>query len=274
VTRFPGLVTLRCMRALASTAAGRIAEAAREIETLAADSFAALPRDSLYLASMAILSEAAVTCRAVDLARPIVDELFPYASRNLIQGVPVGWGAAAWYIARLQWLLGRRGDAARLLGLVLADLLGAVPDGGAGDLERILAARIPSGPRERVSWTSGPWPATAPPKTPWKAWPWCGPDTSPSRTGSRSGPGLARGPVPAGRGRRIRPDRGRGQRPPGELVTAGTHDVGRPPVALPGPRTRLLPRGSRCRRCWRRSAGSSRAPGRPSSAASNSACLS
>jgi hypothetical protein len=255
VTRFPGLVTLRCMRALASTAAGRIAEAAREIETLAADSFAALPRDSLYLASMAILSETAVTCRAVDLARPIVDELFPYASRNLIQGVPVGWGAAAWYIARLQWLLGQRGDAARsaataqrlhrqwgagglghpladlgrqapaaplsqrelevltllacgqgnseiaaalgvsvhtpsnatwptsspsspsptgprrprgptaagwsadylairhpdrLLGLVLADPLGAVPDGGAGDLERILAARIPSGRAARA----------------------------------------------------------------------------------------------------------------------------
>jgi pimeloyl-ACP methyl ester carboxylesterase len=31
----------------------------------------------------------------------------------------------------------------RLLGLVLADPLGAVPDGGAGDLDRILAARIP-----------------------------------------------------------------------------------------------------------------------------------
>ena len=25
----------------------------------------------------------------------------------------MGWGAAAWYIARLQWLLGRPGDAAR-----------------------------------------------------------------------------------------------------------------------------------------------------------------
>jgi DNA-binding CsgD family transcriptional regulator len=113
VTRFPGLVTLRCMRALASSAAGRTGEAAREIEALTADGFAALPRDSLYLASVAILGEAAVTCRAIDLARPILDELLPYASRNLIQGVPVGWGAAAWHVARLQWLLGRRADAAR-----------------------------------------------------------------------------------------------------------------------------------------------------------------
>jgi tetratricopeptide (TPR) repeat protein len=108
LARFPGLVTLRCMHALASAAAGRSAEAAREIETVAADGFAALPRDSLYLASLAILGEAAVTCGAADLARPILDELLPYASRNLIQGVPVGWGAAAWHIARLQWLVGRR----------------------------------------------------------------------------------------------------------------------------------------------------------------------
>jgi hypothetical protein len=54
-----------------------------------------------------------VTCRAADLAGPILAGLAPYESRNLIQGVPVGWGAAAWYIARLQWLLGRHGDAAR-----------------------------------------------------------------------------------------------------------------------------------------------------------------
>jgi DNA-binding CsgD family transcriptional regulator len=113
LARFPGLVTLRCTRALADAAAGRAATAASEIEALVADEFAALPRDSLYLASLAILGEAAVICRAAGAARPILDALTPYASRNLIQGVPVGWGAAAWYIARLQWLLGRRSDAAR-----------------------------------------------------------------------------------------------------------------------------------------------------------------
>jgi len=113
LVRFPGLVTLRCTRALAEAAAGRCAAATDEIEALAADGFAALPRDSLYLASLAILAEAAVTCRATHAARQILGELGPYASRNLIQGVPVGWGAAAWHIARLEWLLGRRGDATR-----------------------------------------------------------------------------------------------------------------------------------------------------------------
>jgi DNA-binding CsgD family transcriptional regulator len=111
--RFPGLVTLRCLKALADAAAGRCAAATAGIEALAAGGFAGLPRDSLYLASLAILAEAAVTCRATGGARSVLDELAPYASRNLIQGVPVGWGAAAWYIARLQWLLGRHGDAAK-----------------------------------------------------------------------------------------------------------------------------------------------------------------
>ena len=98
VVRFPGLVTLRCMRALASATAGRRADAAAEIEALADGTFAALPRDSLYLASLAILAEAAVTCRITDAAKKILAELTPNAARNLIQGVPVGWGAAAWYM--------------------------------------------------------------------------------------------------------------------------------------------------------------------------------
>ena len=113
VVRFPGLVTLRCMRALAGATAGRRANAVAEIEALADGNFAALPRDSLYLASLAILAEAAVTCGVTDAAKKILAELTPYAARNLIQGVPVGWGAAAWYIARLQWLLGRHAEAAR-----------------------------------------------------------------------------------------------------------------------------------------------------------------
>jgi DNA-binding CsgD family transcriptional regulator len=113
VPRFPGLVTLRCMRALADAAAGRHAAAAAEIEAVTDDGFAVLPRDSLYLASLAILAEAAVACRAVGPAGPILAELTPYPARNLIQGVPVGWGAAAWYVARLQWLLGRHAEAAR-----------------------------------------------------------------------------------------------------------------------------------------------------------------
>ena len=111
LARFPGLVTLRCLRALAYATSGQRADAVAEIQALEANGFAALPQDSLYLASLAILAEAAVTCRATDQAGPILDRLVPYATRNLIQGVPVGWGAAAWYIARLEWLTDRPGEA-------------------------------------------------------------------------------------------------------------------------------------------------------------------
>ena len=57
-----------------------------------------------------------MTCRVTDAAKPILAELTPYAARNLIQGVPVGWGAAAWHIARLQWLLGRHAEATSFAG--------------------------------------------------------------------------------------------------------------------------------------------------------------
>ena len=113
LARFPGLVTLRCIRALAHATAGRRDDATGEIEALTENGFAALPRDSLYLASLAILAEAAVTCRAASAGGPLLAALAPYETRNLIQGVPVGWGAAAWYIARLQWLTGQPGPAAR-----------------------------------------------------------------------------------------------------------------------------------------------------------------
>src|SRR6202021_2929879 len=94
-------------------AAGRRADAVGEIEALTADEFAALPRDSLSRASLAILAEAAVTCGAAAAAVPVLPARAPSEARTLIQGVPVGWGAAAWYVARLQWLTGRSADAAR-----------------------------------------------------------------------------------------------------------------------------------------------------------------
>ena len=54
-----------------------------------------------------------MTCRAASAGGPLLAALAPYETRNLIQGVPVGWGAAAWYIARLRWLSGQPGQAAR-----------------------------------------------------------------------------------------------------------------------------------------------------------------
>ncbi len=111
MARFPGLVTLRAVLALTFATSGRRVEALHEIRALSADRFRVFPRDSLYLASVAILAEAAVTCAEPQLAGPLLTELAPYAHRNLIQGVPIGWGAGAWYLARLARTLGHTEQA-------------------------------------------------------------------------------------------------------------------------------------------------------------------
>lgn len=107
VRRFPGLPTLRANLALAYAEAGDRERALATANELAADGFAALPRDSLYLASLAILGEVAVGCAEPRLAAMSARALQAYAEENLIQGVPVGWGSAAWHLARMFHVCGR-----------------------------------------------------------------------------------------------------------------------------------------------------------------------
>ena len=68
----------------------------------------------------------------------------------------------------------------RLLGLVAVDPLGAVPDGGASDLDRILAERVPPELAARAQEPGQRAMAgEEPPGTRWKGWPSSGPGTSP-----------------------------------------------------------------------------------------------
>ncbi len=106
IARFPGLVSLQCNRVLLLADTGRVDQARRVFDRLVAPDLALLPRDALFLASVAILVETCVVLNDPDRARPLLDLLEPYADRNLIQGVPVGWGAAAWYLARGHHLCG------------------------------------------------------------------------------------------------------------------------------------------------------------------------
>ncbi|MGE3285130.1 MAG: helix-turn-helix transcriptional regulator [Pseudonocardia sp.] len=106
VSRFPGLPTLSCDLALVLADTGRSEEATALVDALSARDFAALPRDQLVLASWALLGETTVVLRDARRAAPVAPRLAPYAERNLIQGVPVGWGCAAWYLARLAHVCG------------------------------------------------------------------------------------------------------------------------------------------------------------------------
>lgn len=113
IARFPGLPTLSCNLALLLADTGRADEAGALIDWLSEADFAVMPRDSLVLASWAILGEATVVLGDADRARPIAAALAPHARVNLIQGAPVGWGSGAWHLSRLAWVCGEREKARR-----------------------------------------------------------------------------------------------------------------------------------------------------------------
>ena len=162
IDQFPGLPTLQCILSLAHVEAGETEPALAIAEALSADGFAALPRDSLYLASLAILGEVAVTCRRRRLAAPVAAALDRYAERNLVQGVPVGWGSAAWHLARLYHVLGDAAAAAHHTETAerLHRRWGA---GGLGDPLADLSGPSPTRPAPAAQTHSGPDGSGAPP---------------------------------------------------------------------------------------------------------------
>ena len=113
VAQFPGLPTLRCDALLVLAETGRRNAALTGLRRLVANDFGLFRRDSLFLASLAILGCTAVSLGDVPRAQAILTKLAPYATRNLIQGVPVGWGSAAWHLGRLAALVGDERAAAK-----------------------------------------------------------------------------------------------------------------------------------------------------------------
>jgi DNA-binding CsgD family transcriptional regulator len=117
--RFPGLLTMRMLHAVALAQAGRRPEAAGQLAGLAADRFSGVPRDSLWLATLCLGAEAAEALRDRGTAAVLAELLAPYRGSCAVQGVPVVWGAVdrALGLARLAC-----GDAAG----ARADLAAAV----------------------------------------------------------------------------------------------------------------------------------------------------
>jgi len=95
---YPLLVTLQCELALFLAEAGETAEAGALLEQVAHDGFAAVPRDSLWRASIALAAQAAATLGQVATARAAGALLGPFAGINVVQGVPVAWGASDHFI--------------------------------------------------------------------------------------------------------------------------------------------------------------------------------
>lgn len=107
---YPGMPVFRCMQVLAALQAGQTAEAEAELDVLAQDGAARVPRDQLWLGSLALLSAAAVQLNSPHRL-PLYELVLPHAQRNIMVGVTFGLGAAATYLGQLAAALGRRDEA-------------------------------------------------------------------------------------------------------------------------------------------------------------------
>ena len=110
----------RVILALVHVASGRRAEAAAELESLAHDDCAAIPRDWNWLDNMRGLAMLCVALRDFRRAAIVYELLLPYADRNITAGWgDVARGSAGLYLGSLARMLGRLDDAQAHLELAL-----------------------------------------------------------------------------------------------------------------------------------------------------------
>lgn len=110
---YPVLATLRCQLALVLAEADRPTEAQALLDELLDDGGAALPRDSLWLASIVVLAEAAHRMEHAAHARTVLDLLEPYSGRVAVLGLTVWVGAVDRGLALAATVVGRWDDAER-----------------------------------------------------------------------------------------------------------------------------------------------------------------
>lgn len=115
--------------ALLYTELGRLEQARDELEHLALDDFAAVPRDGLWVTCLAYLAEVCAVLGDARRARELYRHLLPYAGHNVVAGTTV-----ACY-----------GAADRYLGLLAAT--GGEPEAAAGHLEAAIALHRRTGAR-------------------------------------------------------------------------------------------------------------------------------
>jgi DNA-binding CsgD family transcriptional regulator len=96
--RWPVLVTFRCQLALLLADTGRDAEALALLDGLVAGRCAVLPRDSLWLASVAMLAETAARLGHRGHCGTLHDLLVPYRGRIAFLGAVASWGAVDHYL--------------------------------------------------------------------------------------------------------------------------------------------------------------------------------
>ncbi|WP_433787815.1 ATP-binding protein [Actinomycetospora sp. CA-101289] len=109
--RWPVLVTFRCQLALLLADTGRRSEALAALDSLLEGRCGAIPRDSLWLASIAILAETAACLEHPEHCSTLYDLLVPYRGRIAFLGVVGWWGAVDHYLGLTAAATGRHADA-------------------------------------------------------------------------------------------------------------------------------------------------------------------
>ena len=112
VERSPGIPAWRCGLAMLYAEVGEVDRARGQLDALAVDDFAGLPRDWLWLAAVTVSAQVSHTLGAVDDARALYRLLMPYARRNVVVGAGFAClGSAARYLGLLATTMGNWGDA-------------------------------------------------------------------------------------------------------------------------------------------------------------------
>ncbi|HUR86977.1 MAG TPA: AAA family ATPase [Solirubrobacteraceae bacterium] len=104
--RLSALPRWRCGLALVLAELGRADEARRELEHLAAADFDDIPRDALWLVSMALLAELCAVLGERERARRLYELLVPYEGRNVVSMGSAYLGPVARYLGLLAMTVG------------------------------------------------------------------------------------------------------------------------------------------------------------------------
>jgi AAA ATPase-like protein len=150
----PGMPVWRAALATVYCELGRDAEARRELEWLAAEDFAVLPRDSALLLALALLTEVCVHLGAVEPATRMVELLMPYQDRMAISAHAIFAGPVPRCLGILATLRGEWEEASRHFAgaMAMAERTGARPTMSflRIDEARMLTARDQPGDRARA----------------------------------------------------------------------------------------------------------------------------
>lgn len=112
VQQFPHLPSGHCATALLHADRGRVAEAVTELDALAEDDFAALPRNPEWLSCVAALAETSALLPGAPHAATLYALLVPYARRVIVAGLGVLCsGSVAYFLGMLAARLGRWEEA-------------------------------------------------------------------------------------------------------------------------------------------------------------------